>query len=80
MFDMIIINLDTVSYLFMMPEKVLAKSYKEKKDTYRNYFLESRRTFTPMSYSDEKIPSMEVLAAQRILASHLSFKWNWEYS
>ena len=32
MFDIIIVNLNAGSYLYMMPEKALAKAEKEKKD------------------------------------------------
>ena len=74
MFDIRIFNLDAGSYLRMTPEKALAKAEKEKKDLYLQACLERRRTFTPMVYSADGIPGAEALAAQKRLASLLSYK------
>ena len=67
MFDIRIFNLDTDSYLFMTPEKAIAKEDKEKKDLYLQDCLERRRNFTPMVYSEDVIPRAEALATQIIL-------------
>ena len=48
MFDVIIVNLDTGSYLLMMPEKTLGKAEKDKKDSYLQDCLDHIRSFTPM--------------------------------
>ena len=80
MFDVIIVNLGTGSYLHMTPEKDLAKAEKKKKGLYLQACLESRRTFTPMVYSAEVIPVVEALAAQNRLAALLSYRLKWEYS
>ena len=58
----------------MTPEKALVKAEKEKKDFYLQTCLESRRNFTPMVYSADKIPGAEALAAQKTLAALLSYK------
>ena len=73
MFDIRIVSLDTVSYLRMTPEKVLAKVDNEKKDLYPQSCMELRRTFTPMVYSADRISGAEALAAQKILAALLSY-------
>ena len=80
MFDILIVNLDTGSYLRMTPEKALAKAEKEKKDLYLQACLERRRIFTPMIYSADGIPRSEALAAQKRLAALLSYKLKREYS
>ena len=80
MFDIRIVNLGTGSYLRMTPEKALAKAEREKKDFYLKYCLERRRTFTPMVYSEDRIPGVEALAAQKRLAALLSYKLKREYS
>ena len=74
MFDIQIFNLDAGSYLCMTPEKALAKAEKEKKDLYFQACLERRRTFTPMVYYANRIPRVEALAAQKRLATLLSYK------
>ena len=74
MFDIRIFNLDTSSYLRMMPEKALAKAEKEKKDLYLQACLERRSTFTPMVYYADGIPGAEALAAQKRSAALLSYK------
>ena len=79
-FDVKIVNLGSGSYLHMTPEKALAKAEKEKKDFYLQACLESRRTFTPMVYSADRIPGVEALASQKRLAALLSYKLKWEYS
>ena len=56
MFDIRIVNLDTVSYMRMTPEKALEKAEKENKDMYLQAYLEHRRTFTPKVYSVDGIP------------------------
>ena len=56
MFDIQIVNLDAGSYLCMMPEKDLANTKKEKKDLYLQAFLERKKTFNPMVYSEDGIP------------------------
>ena len=38
LFEMRVVNLDTGSYLCMLPEKALEKSEKDKKDTYLQLF------------------------------------------
>ena len=80
MFDIIIVNLDVGSYLCMTPEKALAKADKEKKDVYLQACLERRCTFTPMVYYADRIPGLEALSAQKILAALLSYKLKREYS
>ena len=80
MFDNLIVNLDAVSYLRMAPEKALAKAEKENKDLYIQACLERRQAFTPMVYSTDGIPGAEALAAQKRLASLLSYKLKREYS
>ena len=57
-FDMLIVNLDAVSYLRQTSAKSLAMGEKEKKDNYLQPFLESRRSFTPIVYSTDGIPGM----------------------
>ena len=79
-FDIRIVNLDAGSYLHMMSKKALAKAEKEKKDLYLQACLEHRRTFTPMVYSADGIPGAEALAAQKRLATLLSYKLKREYS
>ena len=74
MFEIIIVNLDARSYLGMAPKKVIAKAEKEKKDLYLQYFLEHRRSFTPMVYSADRIPIVEALAAQKRLDALLRHK------
>ena len=73
MFDIIIVNLDTDSYLRMTPEKVLAKVENDNKEKYLQACLERRRNFTPMVYSVDGIPRSEALAAQRRLSMLISF-------
>ena len=51
MFDIRIVNLDAGFYLRMTPEKDIAKSDTEKKESYLQAFLDSRRTFNSMVYS-----------------------------
>ena len=80
MFDIRIGNLGAGSYLRMTPEKALAKAEKEKKHLYLKACLELRRTFTPMVYSAEGIAGEEALAAQKRLATLISYKLKWEYS
>ena len=80
MFDIRIVILDAVSYLRMKPEQDLAKAKKEKKDLYLQACLERKRTFTPMVYSTDVTPGAEALAAQKRLASLLSYKLKREYS
>ena len=48
MFDIRIVNLDAGSYLRMTPKKDLAKSEKDQKYLYLQYYVERRRYFTPM--------------------------------
>ena len=74
MFDIRIVNLDKRSYLCMTPDRALEKLEKEKKYLYLQACLESRRTFTPMVYSADRIPVAEALAAQNRLAALLSYK------
>ena len=75
-----LVNIDAGSYLRMTPEKALAKAKKEKKDLYLQACLECRRTFTPMVYSADGISGSEALAAQKRLASLISYKLKQEYS
>ena len=56
MFEIRIVNLDTVSYMRMTPEKALEKVEKENKYFYLQACLEHRQTFTPMVYSADGIP------------------------
>ena len=79
MFDILIVNHDTVSYLLMTPEKALEKAYKEKKDLYLQACLERRRNFTPIVYSVDGIPGAEALAAQKRLAVLISYNMKREY-
>ena len=62
MSDIRIVNLDAGSYLYMTPEKAVAKAEKEKKDLYLQDCLERRGTFTPMVYYADIIPGVEALA------------------
>ena len=64
----------------MTPEKALAKADKETKDLYLHAYLESRRTFTPMVYSADRILGAEALAAQKRSSTLLSYKLKREYS
>ena len=80
MFDIRIVNLDAGSYLRMTPEMAIAKTEKEKKNLYLETCLGCRRTFTPMVYSADRNPGAEVLAAQRRLATLLSYKLKQEHS
>ena len=80
MFDIRIVNLDAGSYLRMTPEKALAKAEKEKKDLYLHACMDRRSTFTPMVYSEDRIPGAEALATQKRLAALLSYKLKREYS
>ena len=80
MFGIIIINLDAGSYLRMTREKALAKAEKDKKDLYLQVFLERRRSFTPMVYSENRIPGSEALSEQKSLATLIRFMMNQEYS
>ena len=73
-------NLDACSYLRMTPEKALSKAEKVKKDLHLQACLERRRTFTPMVYSEYRIPGVEALATQKRLAVLLSYKLKREYS
>ena len=57
MFDIKMANLDAGSYLRMTPEKALVKAEMEKKDLYLQVCLECRRTFTPMVYYADGIPT-----------------------
>ena len=61
-------------------EKAISKAEKEKKDLYLQAFLERRRTFTPMLYSEDGISGAEALAAQKRLAALLRYKLKREYS
>ena len=72
LFDMIIVNLDSGSYLHQTSEKALAMSEKEKKEKYLQPCLGRRHSFTHMVYSVDGIPRTEAVAAQRRLASLLS--------
>ena len=74
MFDIRIFNLDAGSYLHMTPEKAIAKAEKEKKYLYPQACLESRRNFTPMVYSADRIPGVEALAAHKRLSKLLIYK------
>ena len=80
MFDIIIVNLDVVSYLCMRPKKYLLKVENEKKDLYLQSLLYHRHSFTPMVYYVYGIPVAEALAAQSRLSELLSFNINREYS
>ena len=64
----------------MTREKALVNEEKGKKSVYPQACLESRRTFTPMVYSAERISRVEALAAQKRLAALLRYKLKWEYS
>ena len=64
----------------MTPKKALAKAEKEKNDLYLQACLQRRRNFTPMVYSEYKIPGAEALTAQKSLAALLSYKLRQEYS
>ena len=80
MFDIIIVNLDTVSYLCMTPERLLQRQRRKKKDFYLQACLDHRKPFTPMVYSVDVIPVADALAAQKRLAALLSYKLKREYS
>ena len=77
MFDIQIFNLYAGSYLPMTPEKAISKVDNEKKDLYLQACLDSRRTFTPMVYSADRITGAEALAAQKWLAALLIYKLKW---
>ena len=55
MFDIQFFNLGVGSYLYMTPEKAIAKVKKEKKDLYLQACLDPRSTFTAMVYSADGI-------------------------
>ena len=64
----------------MTLEKALAKAEKEKKELCLQACLESRRNFTPIVYSAERLPGAEALASQKRSAALLSYKLKREYS
>ena len=74
MFDIIIVNLDVISYLCMTPKKDLVKADKYKKDLYLQACLERRRYFDLMVYSTDGIHKEEELAEQSRLAALIRFK------
>ena len=74
MFDIIIVNLNAVSYLQMTPEKALTKVEKDNKDLYLQACLKRRQPFTLIVYSTEGIIGVETLAAQKRLSAILRFK------
>ena len=78
-FDIIIVNLDTGSYLHMTPKKDIAKAEKDNKDLYLQVFLERRCSFTAIVYSAYRIPGVEDLAAQKRLSTLLSCNLKQEY-
>ena len=78
MFGIRIVNLDVGSYLRMIPERIFAKTEEQNKDLYLQSCLEHRRSFMPMVYSAERIPVSEAIAAQKRLATLLSYKLKWE--
>ena len=79
MFDIRIVNLNVGSYLRMTPEKDIAKEDKEKKDLYLKDFLDRRHKFTPIVYHLERIPGAETMAAQKRLATLISYNLKREY-
>ena len=79
MFDTLIVNLNTGSYLRMNPGKAIAKAEKEKKDLYLQACLERKSTFTPMVYSADIIHGVEALAVKKRLAALISYKLKREY-
>ena len=80
MFDILIFNLGEGSYLRITPKKYLAKAEKEKKDLYLQACFDGRRTFTPMVYSEYRIPGLEAFSAQNRFAALLSYNLKREYS
>ena len=80
MFDIRIVNLNAGSYLKNDAGKGSCKGGEKKKDLYLQACLERRRTFTPMAYSADGISGAEALAAQKRLATLLSYKLKREYS
>ena len=73
-YDIIMVNFDSGSYLHLIPKKVLSKTGKGKKDLYLQACLERIHYFTPMVYSVDRIPRSEALSAQKRLSVLLSFK------
>ena len=80
MFDMRILNLDTCSYLHMMPKKDLENLEKDKKDRYLQACLGRRCMFNLIVYYTDGNSRAEALAAQRRLTTLPSFKMKREYS
>ena len=78
MFDIRIVDLDTVSYLCMTPKKALAKANKDKKDLYLQACLEHRRSSTPKVYFMDIIIGAEALSTQKMLGAILSFNMKQE--
>ena len=56
MFDIRLVNLNSSSYLHMTTENALEKLDKDKQDLYLQACLEPRYFFTPMVYSEDRIP------------------------
>ena len=58
MFEIIISNIDVVSYLHMTLEKLLQKAEKYKRYKCLQDYLDSRCSFTPIVYSSYRIPGV----------------------
>ena len=57
----------------MLPEKVIAKAEKEKKDLYIHTCLGIRRHFTALVLYSDGIPESKARAATIRMASHIRF-------
>ena len=80
MFDTRIINLDTGSYLHMIPKNSLVNVENNKKKLYLQACLECGRSFITMLYSADRIPGVEALVAPKRLTVLISFKLKQKYS
>ena len=80
MFDVIIANIDTLSYCCMSPENELSKADKEKREKYLQPYLNHRHHFTPLILSSGGIPVSEVQATALLIASHLRSNLKQYYS
>ena len=79
LFVMIIVNLDSGSYLRQTSENALATAEQDKKDKYLHHCQERRRSLNPMVYSADRIPVTEAISAHWCLYFLLSKKLKREY-
>ena len=80
LFDVRVVDTNQPSYASREPSKVLKSHEQTKKKKYLEVCKETRRSFTPLVFSVDGLPSSETSAATKRLASHLSRKWGRQYS